>query len=86
MLLKVAVAIFAVQFIDNSVLGPMIFSKSVQAHPLEIFIVTLVAAKLGGVIGMVLGIPVYTILRVIARTFFSEFKFVQRLTGRLEEG
>jgi predicted PurR-regulated permease PerM len=85
MLLKVAVAIFAVQFIDNSVLGPMIFSKSVQAHPLEIFIVTLVAAKLGGVVGMVLGIPVYTILRVIARTFFSEFKFVQRLTGQLNE-
>ncbi|MEI6412434.1 MAG: AI-2E family transporter, partial [Bacteroidota bacterium] len=71
MLLKVAVAIFTVQFIDNSVLGPMIFSKSVQAHPLEIFIVTLVAAKLGGVVGMVMGIPVYTILRVIARTFFS---------------
>lgn len=64
----------------------MIFSKSVQAHPLEIFIVTLAAANLGGVLGMVLGIPVYTVLRVIARTFFSEFKVVQRLTERKEEG
>lgn len=85
MLVKVAVSIFAVQFIDNSILGPMIFSKSVQAHPLEIFIVTLVAAKLGGVAGMVLGIPVYTILRVIARIFFSKFKVVQRLTGQTDE-
>jgi predicted PurR-regulated permease PerM len=64
----------------------MIMSKSVQAHPLEIFIIVLVAAKLGGVVGMVIGIPVFTILRVIARNFFSEFKVVQRLTGRLEEG
>ena len=64
----------------------MIFSKSVMAHPLEIFIVTLVAAKLGGVIGMVVGIPAYTVLRVIARTFFSEFKLVQRLMGHLETG
>jgi len=85
MLLKVAIAFMATQFLDNNFTGPMIFSKSVQAHPLEIFIVTLVAAKLGGVIGMVVGIPVYTVLRVIARTFFGEFKVVKHLTGHLDE-
>ena len=84
MLLKVAAAFMATQFLDNNFTGPMIFSKSLKAHPLEIFIVTLVAAKLGGVIGMVVGIPAYTVLRVIARTFFSEFKLVQRLMGHLE--
>ncbi len=80
MLLKVAGAFMITQAIDNTFLGPMIFSKSVQAHPLEIFIVTLISAKVGGVLGMVLGIPVYTVLRVVARTFFSEFKVVKRLT------
>lgn len=85
MLAKVIAAFAITQFIDNNFLGPMIFSKSVQAHPLEIFIVTLAAAKIGGVMGMVLGIPVYTVLRVIARVFFSEFKFVQRLTEHLDE-
>ena len=85
MLLKLAAAFMATQFLDNNIVGPMIFSKSVMAHPLEIFIVTLVAAKLGGVLGMVIGIPVYTILRVVARTFFSEFKVVQRLTDSMEE-
>ena len=84
MVLKVIAAFFTVQAIDNNLVGPMIMSKSVQAHPLEIFIVTLAAAKIGGVVGMVIGIPVYTVLRVIARTFFSEFKLVQRLTGRQE--
>ena len=85
MLLKMAGAFMVTQFIDNNFVGPMIFSKSLQAHPLEIFIVTLVAAKLGGILGMVLGIPVYTVLRVIAGTFFSEFKLVQRWTGGLDK-
>lgn len=85
MLSKVAVSFMVVQAVDNNLVGPMIMSKSVQAHPLEIFIVTLAAAKIGGVVGMVIGIPVYTVLRVIAREFFSEFKVVQRLTSRPED-
>jgi predicted PurR-regulated permease PerM len=85
LLLKVGGSFAATQFFDNNFIGPMIFSKSVQAHPLEIFLVTLAAAKIGGVAGMVLGIPVYTVLRVIARVFFSEFKVVQRWTEHLEE-
>jgi predicted PurR-regulated permease PerM len=85
-LLKVLAAFGITQFIDNNFLGPLIFSNSVKAHPLEIFIVTLIAAKLGGVVGMVVGIPVYTILRVIARVFFSEFRVVRILTDHLDEG
>ena len=85
MLLKVAGVFLTVQAIDNLFLSTLIFSKSVKAHPLEIFVVTLMAAKIGGVAGMVLGIPVYTVGRVIARTFFSQFKLVQRLTDHLDD-
>ncbi len=85
MSIKVLVAFMITQMIDNNFLGPMILSKSVQAHPLEIFIVTLIAAKMGGVVGMIIGIPVYTVLRVIARIFFGQFKLVQRLTVHLSE-
>lgn len=83
-LLKVVAAFMGTQLIDNNFVGPYITSSSVKAHPLEIFIVTLIAAKLGGVIGMIAGVPVYTVLRVIARVFFSEFKLVQRLTEHLD--
>jgi predicted PurR-regulated permease PerM len=84
MVLKVVAAFVLTQAVDNLFLATLIFSKSVNAHPLEIFIVTLMAAKIGGVAGMVLGIPVYTVLRVVAKTFFSEFKVVQRLTEHLD--
>lgn len=73
----------AMQLLDNFVLQPNIFSKSVKAHPLEIFIVILVGAKLGGILGMIIAIPLYTILRVLAKVFLSEFKIVQRITQRL---
>jgi predicted PurR-regulated permease PerM len=40
---------------------------------------------LGGVVGMVIGVPVYTVLRVIARVFFGHYRLVQRWTGHLWE-
>ena len=78
------VLVFAfMQLLDNFILQPNIFSKSVKAHPLEIFLIILIGAKLGGILGMVIAIPLYTILRVLAKVFFSEFKLVQRITKGL---
>ena len=72
-----------VHAIDNVVFQPVIFSNSVKAHPLEIFIVVLAAGFAAGVPGMILGIPAYTVLRVFAREFFNNFKAVQRITSSL---
>jgi predicted PurR-regulated permease PerM len=69
--------------IDNIVFQPVIFSNSVKAHPLEIFIVVLVAGFAAGIPGMILGIPAYTVLRVFAREFFYNFKAVQKITSSL---
>jgi predicted PurR-regulated permease PerM len=69
--------------IDNVVFQPVIFSNSVKAHPLEIFIVVLAAGFAAGVPGMILGIPTYTVIRVFAREFFNNFKAVQRITSSL---
>lgn len=85
MILKVLAVFFGMQLFDNFIVQPNIFSKSVKAHPLEIFIVVLVGAKLGGMLGMVLAIPVYTVLRVLASVFLSEYKIVQRMTASLTE-
>ncbi len=75
-----------VHLIDNIVFQPVIFSNSVKAHPLEIFIVILAAGFAAGVPGMILGIPTYTVLRVSAREFFYNFKAVQKITSGLSPG
>jgi len=77
------IVIVIVQFIDNVVFQPVIFSNSVRAHPLEIFIVVLAAGFAAGVPGMILGIPTYTVIRVFAREFFNNFKPIQKITSGL---
>lgn len=80
----IALIPFAVaQTLDNFVLQPLIFSKSVKAHPLEIFIVILAAGTLGGVMGMILAVPIYSFLRIVAREFFNGYKVVQGLTKNI---
>jgi predicted PurR-regulated permease PerM len=69
--------------IDNIVFQPVIFSNSVKAHPLEIFVVVLAAGFAAGVPGMIFGIPAYTVMRVFAREFFYNFKAVQKITSSL---
>ncbi len=83
---KVFLVFFTVQLMDNYLIQPFLFSTSVMAHPLEIFVVTLVGAQLGGITGMVLAIPGYTVLRVIAREFLSRYRIVQKMTDRMDEG
>ncbi|MEZ4800578.1 MAG: AI-2E family transporter [Flavobacteriales bacterium] len=73
------------QQIDNFIVQPLVLGGSVKAHPLEIFLVVLAAGTVGGIIGMVLAIPIYTLLRVIAKEFLSEFKVVESLTRDLDE-
>ena len=85
MLLKVLVVFGSMQMLDNFLLQPWIFSNSVMAHPLEIFIIILMGAQINGIIGMVLAIPVYTVLRVIARVFLSEFRIVKKITDRMDK-
>lgn len=78
--IKVVGTFIVVKGIDDMVLQPWIYSRSVRAHPLEIFIVILIAGSLAGIVGMILAIPGYTVLRIIAKQFLSHFEVVQNLT------
>jgi predicted PurR-regulated permease PerM len=71
----------AAQIIDNVIFQPIIYSSSVKAHPLEIFLVIMAAGSLAGVTGMILAVPVYTIIRVFAAEFLSGVKVVKLLTA-----
>lgn len=80
-----ALVFATVQVADNVLFQPLIYSSSVKAHPLEIFLVILTAGSMAGILGMILAIPVYTILRVIAKEFFENMKLVQKMTRNLEQ-
>lgn len=71
------------QLVDNFGSQPIIFSKSVKSHPLEIFLVIIITGILFGVIGLVLAIPVYTAIKVILKEFLSDNKIVKKLTKGL---
>jgi predicted PurR-regulated permease PerM len=74
-----------VQIIDNVLFQPVIFSSSVNAHPMEIFLVIMIAGSLAGIVGMILAIPTYTVLRVFAKEFFNQFRVVKQLTRRMDQ-
>jgi predicted PurR-regulated permease PerM len=57
----------ATQLLDNFIFQPLIFSKSIKAHPLEIFLVVIAAGTLYGVIGMLIAIPAYSVIRITTK-------------------
>ncbi len=75
----------ATQLVDNFIYQPLIYSTSIKASPLEIFVVLLIAGNVGGAVGMLVAIPAYTVVRVIASRFFYDRKIVQRLIPGVED-
>jgi len=75
--------VLIVQIMDNVLFQPFIFSSSVKSHPLEIFLVIMVAGTTAGIPGMILGIPSYVVIRVFAKEFFSQFRVVKKLTRNI---
>ncbi len=63
-----------VHLADNIVIEPFIFSRSLKAHPLEIFIAIFAGSSVGGLIGMVAALPVYTILRSASSEIISGYR------------
>jgi len=53
------------------VLQPLIYSKSVKTHPVEIFLVIIMAGSFAGILGMLFAIPVYTMIRTIVIEIFN---------------
>ena len=81
--LYVIIGYFIVQLIDNNFSQPIIFSKSTNSHPLEIFLVTIISGTLLGIAGMIIAIPIYTAAKVVLKEFYPNNKFIKILTRSL---
>jgi putative permease len=62
----IAIMTLVVQLVDNIIVQPVCFAKTVDMHPLTVIVVLIVGNQLMGVLGMLLAIPLYTILKVTA--------------------
>ena len=83
-IVKILIVFPIVNLSDAFLLKPLIYSNSVRAHPVEIFLVILIGATVGGVGGMILAVPSYTVIRVVAKEFFTNFRIVKRLTKKFD--
>lgn len=83
LILLAGIVFLVVRLIDNILLQPVIFASSAKAHPMEIFLVLLMAGYMAGVLGMLLAIPAYIVLRVFAKEFFNNLDQVRMLTERM---
>ncbi len=83
LMLSIAASFIIVNTIDIGVLQPFIYSKSVKSHPLEIFIVFMIAGMVGGVFGMIAAIPAYSVLRIFGKQFFTKSRLVQGLRNSI---
>jgi predicted PurR-regulated permease PerM len=76
--LHVLIAMVIVILLDNIVYGPLIQGKSVKVHPVEIFLVIIAAGSLGGIPGMIVAVPGYAFLRIVADEFLSQFRIFRK--------
>ncbi|MCQ2285956.1 MAG: AI-2E family transporter [Bacteroidales bacterium] len=74
-LLEVPLVFLGANLIDNFVLQPIIYSKSVTAHPLEIFFAIMIGASIGGAVGMIFAVPVYSFLKIVFTELFAPYYF-----------
>ncbi|UTW66294.1 AI-2E family transporter [bacterium SCSIO 12643] len=72
------------QAFDNFVTQPVVFSRSINAHPLEIFLVILFAGNISGIPGMIVAIPFYSVVRIIAKEYYGDSKFIRFMTSSMK--
>jgi predicted PurR-regulated permease PerM len=74
---KMAIIFAVLKAIDMFVLTPVIFGKSMKIHPIEIFIVILLAGYLGGITAMIFAVPAYSVIRIVIKEFFGSYYSAQ---------
>jgi predicted PurR-regulated permease PerM len=79
--LYVLIGYIIAQLVDNFFSQPFIFSKSVNSHPLEIFLIIIISGLLFGVVGMILAVPAYTIIKVIIKEFLADVPVIKSLSN-----
>lgn len=71
MVIFVVIVVLIVQQIDGNFVYPNVIGKSLNIHPLTIIVLLLVAGNIAGLLGMILGIPLYAVVKVVIKYFYD---------------
>jgi len=74
MLIKFLIAWFAVQLLHGDLVVPRVMGDRLKIHPITILVVLLVMGDLMGLVGVIFGIPIYCLIKVLVVYLFRKFK------------
>lgn len=74
MLIKVLIVFMVEQTIEGRFVTPLILGSSLSIHPITILFVLLTAGQMYGVLGVLLGIPIYASIKVLVKAIFEWYK------------
>lgn len=74
MVVKVLIVMMIVQQIEGHIISPQVMGKKLEIHPLTIISLLLAAGRIGGVLGLIIAVPVYAVIKVIAHHSYRLWK------------
>ena len=80
--LLVVIVILIIQQLDGNLISPLVIGKKLNTHPLTIIILLLVAGNIAGILGMILAVPAYSVVKTV---ILNIVKFVKLRKDKSEE-
>lgn len=70
----IALLLVIIYTLDNGIVQPLVFSKSVDMHPIIIILLIITGSQIAGIMGMLFAVPVATIIKTAAKEIYFAFK------------
>ncbi|WP_179394370.1 AI-2E family transporter [Lacticaseibacillus absianus] len=82
MFIMVIVVFFVEWLLETQLISPFVMGSKLEMHPITIVVVLLTAGNMFGLIGVILGIPGFAVLRIVVVRLF---KWYQQVSGLYDE-
>lgn len=77
LVIGVAIVTLVAQQIDSNLITPNVMGKSLDIHPLTVITIILAAGNIAGFVGIIVGVPVYAVLKVIVRNIYEQRRSIK---------
>jgi predicted PurR-regulated permease PerM len=80
MMLKVIIVIVIIQQADAMLIRPQIVGRKMAMSPLAIILIVIVAGRLGGLMGIILAVPIFTVIKIISARIYEYIQIIREKT------